>query len=771
MPERPSQKKSDQKQPQFKLKRLMGSAPSGSKNSGKNTEASSTTTPSASSTTGKKPKTDETPRHLKPYLHNGVDFNNLTGKEAIADCPFCGEENKFSVSIEKGTWRCFVCDAGNGGNGNALVFIRELYTRSLAQTSFKQLAALAERRGFMSAQPLAQWGVCRNVLNGDWLIPGFAKSGQLSQLYRYDTRASKPRVMATADMDHQLFGLNLFNKDCSEVHLLEGPWDPMALWEVLLHLDDLEDTGILAVPGVNSFNPIWCDLFADKVVNIWFDNDYPKQSESGREIPPASHTGMKRIAAMLNASTKKPTAINFLKWGEDGYDPTLDAGTDVNDLMRACADVEGRVKVYYDLNDRVKPIPDDWMDENVLLNSVEPVGCSDFNRLREAWTQAMSWTTGLETSLVVMLAAAASTNLIGDQLWVKIIGPASCGKSTLCEAVSVSKKYILAKSTLRGFHSGFSPNTGKDTSLVSQCKGKTLITKDGDTLLQQPNLSQILAEARDVYDTVSRTSYRNQASRNYEGLRMTWILCGTKSLRSIDSSELGERFLDCVLMEEIDDDLEDEILMMVARGQQRVMSREADEQVASNYSPELLRAMQLTGGYVEYLREHASELMSQVSMADSRLRLITRYAKFVAYVRARPSKLQDEEQEREFGARLTKQHLRMAYCVAIALGRNEVDADVMRVVRKVCLDTARGTTLELIRSLYDQPGQDTNVLSLTCNIKETTVRSLLTFMCSIGITERYRKKDAGKTGRPLYRLTDKMVRLYDEVVNEPVLDE
>src|SRR5690606_35550052 len=142
------------------------------------------------------------------------------------------------------------------------------------------------------------------------------------------------------------------------------------------------------------------------------------------------------------------------------------------------------------------------------------------------------------------------------------------------EAISVNQDYVVAKSTIRGFHSGFKTdgNGEEDNSLIDQIRDKTLVTKDGDTLLQSPNLGQILSEARDLYDSTSRTHYRNKMSRDYAGVRMTWLLCGTSSLREIDQSELGERFLDCVLMDDIDDELEDAILWRVANRVDRNMS-------------------------------------------------------------------------------------------------------------------------------------------------------------------------------------------------------
>jgi hypothetical protein len=122
---------------------------------------------------------------------------------------------------------------------------------------------------------------------------------------------------------------------------------------------------------------------------------------------------------------------------------------------------------------------------------LKPMECSSWKELVEAWQNAMEWTDGLETSLAVMLACSASTTTLGDQLWVKIIGPASCGKTTLCEALSLAAEHVKSVSTFRGFHSGYGDGK-EDHSLLGKLSNMTLLTKDGDTLIQSPNLGQIV---------------------------------------------------------------------------------------------------------------------------------------------------------------------------------------------------------------------------------------------------------------------------------------
>jgi hypothetical protein len=397
-------------------------------------------------------------------------------------------------------------------------------------------------------------------------------------------------------------------------------------------------------------------------------------------------------------------------------------------------------------------------------SGVDLLHCNSFRDLIQTWRKAMKWTEGLDTALSVMLAAVTSTKAIGDQLWIKVLGPPSCGKSSLCEALSTAKDYVIAKSTMRGFHSGYGEGE-EDHGLISQVSGKTLVVKDGDTLLQAPNLGQILSEARDIYDTVSRSSYRKKGvSRDYAGIRMTWILCGTSGLRKLDNGELGARFLDCVIMEGIDDELEDEILWRVVNKAARNLVIEADGRPDTHQDPEMTQAMQMTGGYVCYLRENATELLSSVMFTDEVKHTIKWLGKFVAYMRARPSRLQDEVSEREFAARLVSQLMRLATCLAVVLNRREIDEEVLRRTKKVALDTARGRTLDIVRTLYANPdGCGRESITHETGVLDARLKTLLMFLKHLGAVESFQIKKAGVTQKPKWRLSILMRKLYGEV--------
>ncbi len=356
-----------------------------------------------------------------------------------------------------------------------------------------------------------------------------------------------------------------------------------------------------------------------------------------------------------------------------------------------------------------------------------------------------------------------------NNYWAEGFFHHNCGKSTLCEALSVNKKHILAKSTLRGFHSGYikeGSTKDQDNSLLSELRNKTLITKDGDTLLQSPNLPQILSEARDIYDGASRTSYRNAMSKNYEGVRMTWLLCGTSSLRSIDSSELGERFLDCVIMETIDDELEDEILSRVAYRASKNVSLETDGKVQTHYDPALVQAMSLTGGYIDFLKEDTAAKLELVDMPTRSLEKCIRLGKFVAFLRARPSIHQDENAERELASRLVSQHIRLAKCLSLVLNHNTVNEVVMKRIRRIALDTSRGVTLDITNQLYVEE-LEARALAIRLGKVQTLISKLLRFLSQIGVVENFREeKVEGLRTTPKWRLTEKMNKLYSDVMED-----
>lgn len=740
------------------------------------------------------PKVNDTPAALRPFVSQGLVFASLGGHDghAAADCIFCGKADKFRVNAENGLWDCKKCLE----SGNAVTFLRKLWQVSFDST--KNHDDLAADRRLLYGDTPAAWGAARSVLTDEWLIPGYGAGGKLDQLYRYSPGPDGRRVLkATAEVGHGLFGVNLFDPSKPDAYLCEGPWDGMALWEALrlarrdgdriVRADSeaeslLATANVLAAPGCGSFDKHWCTLFAGKRVFLMYDNDHPRtHPKTGAPVEAPARAGMRKAAGVLAAAKAPPSEVFYLDWSEKGddHEPSLQDGFDVRDWLSASDAPDYRAEeALPELLRKLRPAPADWAASAPAFDRTKPepltcAPCDSWKTLLTAWKKAMKWTEGLDRALAVMLACVTSTRAVGDQLWVKVMGPPSCGKTNLCEAVSVNTDYVVAKSTVRGFHSGYKsdPSGKEDNSLVAKLYDKTLVTKDGDALLQSPNLGQILAEARDLYDMSSRTHYRNRMSKDYAGVRMTWILCGTSSLRLLDSSELGERFLDCLVMEGIDEGLEDEILWRVANRTERGMSMEANGKMETQYSPEMVAAMRLTGGYVGHLRENARDLLAAVSSPEDALRACTKYGKFVAFLRARPSPKQDEAAEREIAARLVSQLVRLAKCLAVVLNRPSLDAEVMRRVRQTALDTARGRSMNIMKLLARPEsvnvGMETGEVCHHTGFDEVKERRLLKFLRDVGALRLLSSKmPGGVKGRPRWHMSPAFRALYQEVVGD-----
>lgn len=270
-------------------------------------------------------KKGDVPQKLKPYNFHRLALDwESHDKEAKGDCPFCSREGKFSIDKAKGLYRCLVC----GVQGNHFVFLQELW--KLSYESTKNYEWLSERRNLLFPETLVHWQICKSVLSGNWLVPGYNAKGKINQLYRYAKVGGKYRLLATPTMSHALHGI--YEEEKPEIFLCEGPWDAMMLWETLQESGRLKDACVLATPGCSVFQDSWIPLFEDREVIILFDNDYPKKKD-GREIPPAGYTGVKKISQRLSSSSTPPASIEYLEWGEGGFSRDYPENYDIGDFL------------------------------------------------------------------------------------------------------------------------------------------------------------------------------------------------------------------------------------------------------------------------------------------------------------------------------------------------------------------------------------------------------------------------------------------------------
>lgn len=764
------------------------------------------------------PPTTNVPEKLKPYICHGVRLNldNVEGAVSVyGDCPWCQAEGRFNVTTVDGLWRCVKCNIGTKkGGGNTYTFLRILHDLSMEATVRDDYIKLAQDRKLLYPETLKAWGVCKSVITGAWLVPAYSvpigttDTGKLTQLYRYVPFQGKMTLMATAGLPAGLFGPDIpipvggiqvkrINKT-GPVYRCEGPWDGMAMWEVAYRCRkgdegtlvatsnsdaSLLGTGsVVAVPGCNMFTENWGMASSGRPDYSFYDNDHPKEwpVKSGRYIQ-GGLDGSRRAIDVLSHLAKPPSQCLYLQWGHHTYhNPELPHGYDVRDWLSGAGNtLLDRIKALDILLSKLKPIPHDWVPGRHQSAStkgslvIQEQVCKDWKSVLNAMRGTIKVTPGIERTFACMLASILSVPSVGDQLWLLVIGPPSSAKSTLCEAISTNRQYVLPKDTLTGLFSGWQAglDAGENISMANEMYDKTLVIKDGDTILRATNRDKIMSELRALYDRCVRVQFKNRQSKDHEGLNATVILCGTAAMLEMDANDRGARYLTVDIQPKADYSLEDEITLRAAHSGFNDMTILANGTAESRDNPKMTIFKQLTSGYITYLRENASSLIEAVTADDETLLTIGKLATFVSYLRCRAPKKQDEKVEREMPYRLTKQLVRLARGLAVVLNKGSIDADVLDRVRSVALDTARGKVMvicDYIRSAGAEGVSSTGVGHAVGESQEEAIK-ILRFLRKIDAVEaRLEPPRRGyvRTARPVWHLSSRLAGLYDHIFGQ-----
>ena len=748
-------------------------------------------------------KEDDSLETLKPYKSLGLILSHRkVEKNATADCPFCGRENKLGINVENSKFSCIVC----GETGNQYSFISKIHALSMLQTSDNDRTELKNRKSLLSGDTLVDWGVCTSVLTKKWICPGYNEKGSINQLYQYSYVDNRWAWLLTSGLSgHSLMGMGLYDPNKPVVALCEGLWDGTALYEVLgmakpsdqgyvptgsTESSLLSDKNVLSFPAARVFKEAWLPLFSGRVVILIAQNDHPKLNEkTGTYSPPASYSGMERIAKLMLGYKDPPKEIRLLHWGENGYNPDLKSGYDIRDELTSTGmSLASRLERLQGIEARISGLPQEWIlgaiksttDGNGNSSSEEEEKrrlkskqCKDYKILVTSWRKAMRWRQSMDDVLSIMLAVAASTVQVGDQLFLQVIGAAGGGKTKFCDAMLVSKNcYPLEH--LTGFHSGWKGADGEDYSLIKRMDRKTAITPEGDVIMSSLSFAQIMSEQRRIFDGTSGASFKNsKEDTRHTGLRTPWIMAGTPAMMDSNQSHLGDRFLK-VIFDDPDDEEKQDIIRRCGHAALGEVMQTSNGEANKQLDPKAALAFQLTGGYVDYLRDNVETLLSQLKVdADQVVEYCSLLGEFTADLRAKPdpdAHKKDSKAGKEMPTRLTKQFVRLACCLAVVLNKTSIDTEVLRRVKKVALDTSRGTSLDIIKLMrkYEQAGADgMEVLTVSRYIdkSEEKTRAAMRFMRQIHLL-RLSEPDPinGVRQKPRWYLSTRMRELFISVM-------
>lgn len=730
------------------------------------------------------------PDKLRAFAFHGAALT-VDGTQAIGDCPFCGREGKFSVEVDTGLWRCWVCGLGSeAGGGNPLRFVRMIYERAATANVGKRrafLESIAHDRRFLSPQTPAAWGMAEGV-DGSWLVPGYGPDGRLDQVYR------RVRVLERGKWVWQLrptpglwtegkiHALHLASKDvdpsCQTIYVCEGPWDGMALWEVVRSSQVGSAAQVIAVPGCNVWRDEWTEFCRGKTVVLLFDNDHPREHVPGHWSR-AGYDGMVRIARRLSGVASN---VRWLRWGPDGYNPNKPSGWDVRDELGACSTIEERRAGLSALLGLVEDAPRDWFNPAQRINghshdsgSVEALPCSTYVECEEAWRKALYWREDLSNALAVLLAVCASTRQAGNQLFLDLIGSPGSAKTTLCRGLLVSSTCIHLENATKLISGYKKPgDSSADCSFLARANGRTWVTCEFDVLASSPQYRDLMGKVRRIFDGETSATYGNDdQDRIYAALRTPWIRAGTHKMVDHDQSQLGDRFLRYVISDP-DESEKRAITRRAIRSERSALVETANATSGSLLDSDTRRAYALTGGYVDWLRVNAEKELLTIQVPEWVEECCIDLAEFSADMRARPTwedrnKSPSEANEcKELPTRLARQFMRLASCLAVVLNRREVDPGILRIVRKVALDTAAGHTLNMVgwlcspnprgegRSYQECGGLMLGILEQWTGMRVEVLHKYLTFLRKIGVLEWVEVR--GSKGS--WILTERVYNLY-----------
>jgi len=498
-----------------------------------------------------------------------------------------------------------------------------------------------------------------NPLNNTLLYPTYSHD-KINNIYKIvmENRDGNTKLIpfATPGSEHTL--INAPESCTDNLWIAEGHWDRIALEQIISSHPDITAT---AVPGCGVWKKSWTNYLDGKNVVFLYDNDN------------AGRTGFEKIILKnIATSNQKPKSVRYLKWPEG-----LESGFDINDLLRqekrtSFAFIEKNLSTYETDNSTV-----------IVKTTIESVApnkeVDTFDKLLAEYQRVYHTTEDMKLGLLLVLTSLYSLNIEGEQLWLRVIGPPSCGKTTIAKTVGASERTVL-KSTFTGLFSGWADDSDEDASLIPIIANKLLMVKDADALLQQPNIEKIFSELRDFYDKDSSTQYKNRIKRDYRNIRSGMVLFGTNVLRRSDQSFLGERFLDF----ELRISKRDKIAI-----EEKVLQRSIDVALdASNIPPET-PVQAAARGFIDFhLLERRMTHAPSPQMRDT----VLKRARLAALMR---TKVDREMFGRgditfqpvpELAARLIGQYMKVAMCAPIVLNTSEAEKQTIKLINKITYD-------------------------------------------------------------------------------------
>lgn len=659
---------------------------------------------------------------LAPFTFHGMQFREKKG-QAVGDCPLCGKEGHFFVSLKTGQWDCKVC----GKKGNSYTFLSLLHKQS--EKTLKEvkepLQTLSKNRKLPSVafrdHRLGSDG------NGRIYLPVFSpeNANSLVGLRVYDGPDTK--VLSTSGTSLHLLRGHLLHKDQKEkrVYLCEGDWDTIAL--EYLRTKVAKDGLVVGVPGASIFKQEWLPLFKGKEVYLCFDNDN------------AGQDGQAHVADKLIGIA---SSVKTLLW------PAVAEGYDLNDF------VSERLQTPKAAWRELHGMFIDHKRGNARDDPEKPkrkIKIPSFQAVLKEFGKQIHLDDDMRDCIAITLAAGLSIQIPGDPVWLFIIGPPGAGKTLVLKSMSASPLcHFESNLKPHALVSGMRLDDGSDASLIPLLKDRVLILKDYTEIRSQSVQTQeeIYGVLRGAFDGHVKVSFGNGLVREYDPCRFAMIAGVTHEIHGDNRASLGERFLKCEFLGKEHD----------PSAHIRAAITGMDKRAKGEH-----KLHELVG---DFLSQEVN-LKKLPKVPDWVVDRLTALVQIVAYLRASVvySKAGDlnYRPQAEIGTRLGIQLFKEAQSLAVLFQKRIVDKACYRLIEKIAFDTATGFHLDLIRVLmhhYPQPRTREDI-ALEAKLATSTANRKLQSLLELKAVTKDRVSKAG-AGQPAYgyRVEKKIANLW-----------
>lgn len=654
-----------------------------------------------------------------PFKFHGVTLTAKSGQQSVGDCPLCGKEQHFYVSIKTGQWDCKSCNE----SGNAYTFLQKLY--DTCDGSPKDLKQLSQHRNGIPYNIYQKEGVRYSA--GRFYLPNYNQTGSLVNLRVWDGPGSK--VFSTAGMKLHMLREHMIPFDLktlkgTPIYICEGDWDTYAFEWLRLKVD--QEGIVVGTPGT-IFKEEWLEMFKGCDVSLLGDNDTP-----GLKFMEKTSTMLKPIVSQLKV----------IRWPS-----TFPDGGDISDY------IADRIKTPQKAWDEIRAMLVDSKQSSSSPEKKRSAKVPPFAAVLRVFRKHLHLDKNMEDALAVILATALSIKIPGDPLWTFIVGPPGSGKTVMLRSLEGCPEQALFRSTITSqtLVSGFIPTDGADPSLLATLPGKCLIIKDYTAVKSLPSgvQEELYGIMRDAYDGQVTRQYGNQAMRVFPTPESGFPTCHfslvagvTHVIHGDNRATLGERFLKFEFIREDHDP-------------------EAHIRSAITGMEDLLNAEKEMRDIVAAFMDRDIDPAKLPKIPSWVVERIVALSQLIGLLRAGVERgFKDELVSRprvEIGTRLAKQLIKMGQVLAVVFGSTSVDKKCWRLMEQMAFDTAYGWNLDILRVMMSSypRGMLMEEIASAANISDTTLQRKLDNM--IELRSVYRQKPAAKEkgqigrGRPPYK--------------------